>query len=112
MPISVTGNNDTCFRTENGLLVAKGYLRVVVGERGPYIEFAHHHLKWDSFFMPDNCKYRLTNGRVYYHEYRTIDESYVKLYYQIKTVKYADYRIGLYYISPFELFVGGKLSLQ
>lgn len=112
LKVPITGNNYIYFKTETGLIVAKGYIRVVIGERGPYVEFAHHQLKMDRFFIPDDCKYRLTNRNVYYYEYRTIDESYVKLYYQLKTVRYADYRVGLYYISPSDLFVDGEPIVQ
>jgi hypothetical protein len=41
-------------------------------------------------------------------EWRTKDQSNVKVYEQSKTVDYADYKVGLYYISPFDLFVGGE----
>jgi hypothetical protein len=27
-------------------------------------------------------------------------KGYVKVYYQLKTVKYADYKVGYYYVSP------------
>jgi hypothetical protein len=32
----------------------------------------------------------------------------VKIYEQSKTVDYADYKMGLFYVSPFELFVEGE----
>jgi hypothetical protein len=32
----------------------------------------------------------------------------VKVYEQLRTVDYADYRVGLIYISPFDLFVQGE----
>jgi hypothetical protein len=40
-------------------------------------------------------------------EWRTKDQSKVKVYEQGKTVDYADYKVGLFYISPFDLFVEG-----
>jgi hypothetical protein len=32
----------------------------------------------------------------------------VKVYGQKRTVDYADYKVGLFYISPFDLFVEGE----
>ena len=39
---------------------------------------------------------------------RTKDQSNVKVYDQKRTVEYADYKVGLFYISPFDLFVEGE----
>ena len=41
-------------------------------------------------------------------EWRTKDQSNVKVYDQKRTVEYADYKVGLFYISPFDLFVEGE----
>jgi hypothetical protein len=76
---------------------------VVIGDRGPYIEFLPEQIEKDTFSIPESQKYRKTDKRVYYIEARSNDEAYVKLYYQKKTVAYADYKIGMCYVSPFEL---------
>ena len=41
-------------------------------------------------------------------EWRSKDQNNVKVYEQSKTVDYADYKMGLFYVSPFELFVEGE----
>jgi len=105
--IPIDGNSNTIFHTTNGLVVAHGYKRIVIGQRGPYIEFTNEQIKHDNIFIPDSQEWRLTDKRIYYHEWRT-KKDYVKLYYQRKTVKYADYRIGLWYVSPFDLRVNKK----
>ena len=51
--IALEGNDYTRFETSTGLHVATGYTRVVIGGRGPYIEFLPGHLIWDSLQMPD-----------------------------------------------------------
>jgi len=84
-------------------LLAKGYVRVVIGKRGPYVEFTPEQIQWENFFIPDDQKYRLNSREVYYDEYRSYDCSFVKLYYQKRRVAYADYELGLCYISPFDL---------
>jgi len=91
------------FKTTYGLLIANGYIRVVIGERGPYIEFAPEQIVHRNIFVPKKEKRRLENNIYYYDEYRSKDDSLVKLYLQKRTVKYADYKCGLWYISPFEI---------
>jgi hypothetical protein len=109
--IPLQGNDYTRFETETGLHVATGCTRVVIGGRGPYVEFLPGHLIWDSLHIPDEEKYRLEHpwkDKVFYVESRTNDESRVKVYDQKKSVDYADYKVGLVYISPFDLFVEGE----
>jgi len=110
--IPLEGNGHTRFETKAGLHVATGYTRIVVGERGPYIEFLPGHLIWENLHIPEDEKYRrdhpVRKHRVYYVEWRTNDESKVKVYQQKRTVDYADYKVGLVYIDPFDLFVEGE----
>ena len=53
--------------------------------------------------MPEDQKYRLEDRNVYYLEYRSIDTAFVKVYFQLKPVDYADYLVHKCYISPFDL---------
>jgi hypothetical protein len=111
LQIPLSGNDHTRFETSTGLHVAAGYTRVVIGGRGPYVEFLPSHLIWDSLHIPDEEKYRLEHpwkDKVFYVEWRTKDQSNVKVYDQKRTVDYADYKVGLFYISPFDLFVEGE----
>lgn len=101
--IPIIGDSNTLFYTKSNLLVAKGYDSIVIGGRGPYIEFNDTQIIIDNLFIPKEQEYRLTSNVVYYIEFRTIDECYVKVYYQLKTVDYADYKLGKLYISPFNL---------
>ncbi|MCX5879859.1 MAG: hypothetical protein NTY44_12200, partial [Deltaproteobacteria bacterium] len=110
--IAVEGNDHTRFETKSGLHVATGYMRIVIGGRGPHIEFLPGHLIWESLHIPDAKKYKREHPwlrvRVDYVEWRTNEESNVKVYEQKRTVEYADYKVGLLYISPFDLFVEGE----
>jgi hypothetical protein len=101
--INVTHGADLKFYSQAGLHLATGYLRVVIGGRGPYVEFSASQILWQNFLVPETEKYRLTNAVVYYDEYRSKDQSFVKLYSQKHPVGYADYKVGLCYISPFDL---------
>lgn len=101
--IPITGDKEMLFYTKSNLLVARGYDCIVIGDRGPYIEFNDTQIITDSFFIPKEQEFRLKSDLVYYIEFRSIDDCYVKVYYQLKTVDYADYKIGKMYISPFDL---------
>ena len=101
--IPLEGSESAKFFTKSGTHVATGYERIVIGGRGPYIEFKADQIVEESFSIPEDQEYRKTDRRVYYIEARSDDESNVKLYIQRRTVKYADYKVGMLYISPFEL---------
>lgn len=98
------GNPNIELYSKDGFKLSKGYTRIVIGGRGPYVEFNEEQIDFKSFHIPKDQLYRLTDRRVYYIELRSIDESNVKLYYQLQTVAYADYKIGMLYISPHDLF--------
>lgn len=84
-----------------GLLLAKGYKRVVIGGRGPYIEIEPQHMELrNTIHVAD---WRLSSPQAYYVELRSRCACNVKIYHQRRTVSYADYVPGLYYISPFDL---------
>ena len=111
------GNETRKFYSKKGTLLAKGYIRIVYGDHGPYIEFDDRHL------IHENWKIRKIKGaRAWYDECEPIDGSRVTLYVQKKPVTmlpnppkgkysarnnrkegYADYKVGMLYISPDDL---------
>ena len=88
------------FFTKEGLLLAKGYERIVIGGRGPYIEFSPHQIQHDNIYVPKHAEHKLEMSLTYYHEYRSKDSCFVKLYDQKIGVSYADYQVGMWYIDP------------
>jgi hypothetical protein len=99
------------FQTKSGLSIAKGYRRIVIGRRGPYVEFDHDNINFDKFFIPCSEMWREHSDVAFYNEWRSVDSGYVKLYHQKKLVNYADYLIDKYYISPYDLYVKGKCCI-
>lgn len=91
--------------TKSGTLIADKYERVVIGQRGPYVEFTKTQLNQQNLYIPRSQLFRLSDPKVYYIEFRTNDESNVMVYYQMRTVAYADYAINNFYISPSDLFL-------
>ena len=98
--IPITGCPEISFYTKHDLLLAKGYNRIVIGGRGPYIEFSTFQIVMDNIYIPNHAKHKLQESLSYYHEYRSKDQSYVKLYFQRIGVSYADYKVGKWYIDP------------
>jgi hypothetical protein len=86
----------------SGALFAKEFNRVVHGERGDYVEFSK-----DQILLP--LKYYFSNnlkeqqlfdlGHYYVWLYPEFHRN-TKVYKQLRTVKYADYKVGMYYLSP------------
>lgn len=83
--------------TSSGLLLATGFVRVVIGGRGPYVEFNDSQVSLGGMTQVPIQHY-------YYDEWRTADSARLKLYHQKRTVDYADYLPGMWYATPFELF--------
>ena len=98
--IPLDGDDGMQFFTKKGLLLAKGYTRIVIGGRGPYIEFKSSQIMHENIYVPEYAKYKLENSFSYYHEHRSKDKCNVKLYDQKIGVTYADYQVGMWYIDP------------
>lgn len=112
LKIPITGDSTTSFTTKTGRHIATGYSRIVIGDRGPYIEFDANMIDSSSLHIPKDQEYRMEDMRVYYIELRSIDKSNVKVYYQLKTVAYADYKLDMFYVTPFELLANGKPIIE
>ena len=88
----------------DGVPFASDYERVVHGGRGDYIELIKKQFliqlepKFKDTVLPDE----VSDEPFYYYWLQPKDRK-EKIYWQIKTVKYADYKKGYYYISPEEL---------
>lgn len=98
-----SGDSTTKFFTKCETPVAVGYQRIVIGGRGPYIEFSENQIIRKNIHVPATELWRLGNDISFYDEYRTQDACNVKIYFQKKPVNYADYKLDCYYISPFDL---------
>jgi hypothetical protein len=82
--------------TSSGLLIAKGYDRVSMGAREPYVEFNHEQIVHDSIS-------RTVTKHFFFDEYRSNCESNVMIYLQRMPVPKVSYVVGKFYISPHDL---------
>jgi len=92
------------------LIIANGYNRVVIGDYGLYLEISSSQIEFDNLYIKRDQEWRLNSKKfknIKYYWYEVAENS-AKIYYQINLVKYADYRIGYYYVSPYEITLEEK----
>lgn len=95
LKLPLIGDDKTNFCCNKcGIKLATGYKRIVIGDRGPYIEFEDFHIVKENIFFPKN------QFHIYFDEYLSNCEHLVFIYHQRKKVSYADYKEKLWYISP------------
>ena len=98
-----------------GTLIARKYNRIVIGHYGAFIEINDSDIIKGNIKCQSGQEYRIYDpsykDRVKYHWYTTIDDSNCKLYFQQKGVEYADYKIGKWYISPYEVLTQEEIKL-
>ena len=82
-----------------GRPLATGFERVVHGERGAYVEFTDAQIIQENLCLPEGTRWRLSSSIAYYDEYRTQCPCNEKVYHQRRTVKYADYKVGYWYVA-------------
>ena len=80
---------------------ASDFVRVVHGGRGDYVELTKGQIsvelipRFKGTVLPENVSDEL----FYYYWLKPVGRE-EKVYWQVKTVSYANYKIGYYYISP------------
>ena len=89
-----------------GTKIATGYTRIVIGDYGAFVEISPDQIVQENLVVKKGQEFRLSDSqykdRVKYHWLTSRDDSDCKIYFQQKTVEYADYLPGMYYISPYE----------
>lgn len=89
--------NETLY-LKDGTQLATAYNRVVHGERGDYVELEPSQFDVELLSKFHNDIEKDSPG--YYYWLYPTGHPDVKIYKQVRTVKYADYKVGKYYISP------------
>jgi hypothetical protein len=87
-------------RIIKGEPIAEGYLRIVIGGRGAYVELHPTQILGSNIYLPAHARWRLNNPKVYFEEWRSKDINDIFIYKQVRTVTYADYIPSYWYISP------------
>lgn len=106
---NMNGDNLAVLTTVEGTPIAKGYLRVVVGDYGAFIEISRDQMIKESLCAKKGEEYRYKDpsykDSVKYFWFTAKDNSDIKIYSQQKTVSYADYKAGCFYVCPYEVQV-------
>ena len=85
-------------RFKSGLKCSDGYTRVVVGDYGAYVEISPDQIA--RHCIRDRWGPRKTPRRpIKYWWMVPVDGSDAKVYEQVRTVPYADYKPGMFYVS-------------
>lgn len=89
-----------------GTKVCDNFDRIVIGDYGAYVEFSSEQANKDLFTIAAGQEYRLEPrySNVKYIWLTIEDGSEIKIYYQKKTVSYADYKPQKYYVSVYEVY--------
>ena len=110
---------DLYLKNNPDILFAKEFTRVVHGGRGDYVEFTREQIfprlfyKFPSEIVYDEesqyiVEFDINNFEkytgFYYHWLYPEDSVDTKVYFQLRTVKYADYKLYHFYVSP-DLFI-------
>mgnify|MGYP005664102487 CR=1 FL=1 len=109
LPDSLFIEGDQYFeiKTQLGTVIACGYKRIVIGDYGAYLEIEKDNCFKDKICCQLGQEYRYKDpqykDKVKYYWYTCKDGSGIKIYFQQRTVEYADYRPGYIYISPHEI---------
>lgn len=92
-------------KTWNGTLFANGYERIVIGDYGAFIEISEDQIIKGSLKVAEGQEYRFEDQykNCKYYWLTVSDGSNIKIYLQRNTVNYADYRVGFYYVSVYEV---------
>lgn len=106
--LCIKGSSE-CLYTKNGTLLSNGYKRIVIGDYGAFIEIEESQMNLDILQIKKGQEYRVSDKNycdIVKYNWLTIDDSSnIKVYLQKKKVSYADYLIGMYYVSPHEVEV-------
>lgn len=98
----------------DGVLIARGWNRVVIGDYGAFIEIEPDMICKENFIIKPGEEYRIYDSKysknVKYHWYIPKSGYETKLYYQQAGVTYADYKAGKWYVSPHETLEGMYIS--
>ena len=101
------GSPDTQLYTLAGTHICTGYTRIVIGDYGAFVEISPEQINNEVLQCQPGQEYRSNDPRfadkVKYLWLTAKDRTQCKIYLQKKTVSYADYLPGMYYISPYEV---------
>lgn len=91
----------------DGVKLCKNIERIVIGDHGPYIEISPSDLlvKTECFKGREYKHEEKYKNNIKYFDENPVGYNNVLLYNQVRGVTYADYKPGMYYVSPYDVVV-------
>jgi hypothetical protein len=103
----ISGNPMFQVKSMSGTVIANGYRRIVIGDYGAFVEFSEEQAVKSAMKIEPGQEYRIRDknyaDRVKYWWLTAKDDSGIKIYFQLKTVSYADYLPRMFYVCPHEI---------
>lgn len=102
-------NKEIKLTTHDGTILATGVSErgFVCGDYGVFLEIMPDQMVMDNIKVQPGQEYRVNNERyaknVKYQWFTDKAGDHIKLYFQQKGVTYADYKPGMWYVSPYEV---------
>lgn len=107
LPLWIDANgSDIPLMTLSDTVICNRYERVVIGDYGAFIEINPQDMRTDALCVAKGQEYRFTDrykNTVKYFWLTAKDDSNIKIYQQVRSVTYADYKPDMFYVSPFEV---------
>ena len=92
---------------KNGIKVCNSYERIVIGDYGAFVEFNTPNT--ERYMIAPGEEYRIKESKyadhIKYIWFTMTDNSNIKIYYQRRTVDYADYKPEMMYVSVYEVYI-------
>ena len=105
--LNIEGDKDFKIYALSNTLISNGYNRIVIGDYGAFIEFDKTQIVRENIKIKQGQEYRINDpnykDKVKYYWLTAKDDSDIKIYYQKRTVTYADYKPEVFYVSPYEI---------
>jgi len=105
----ITNTDITALYSIDGTQICNGYNRIVIGDYGAFVELLDNQMILDNIIVKMGQEYRINDERYSknckYEWYTLTDNSDIKLYKQKRTVKYADYKPKMWYVSVHQVFL-------
>ena len=101
-------NADKPIYSLNNELIADNFNRIVIGDYGAFIEFLPEDSYPEAIKVKSGEEYRTKSDFKGKYVWLTTESNCCKIYYQLRPVKYADYKPKNLYISPYEVHQWGE----
>ena len=107
--LNINGDINSKIHSTDGTLISNGYNRIVIGDYGAFIEFDKSQVIKSNLKVKLGQEYRINDPKysehVKYYWLTPKDDSDIKVYFQKRTVSYADYKVDMFYVSVYEILL-------